>query len=392
MPDFLSRQKVSFNELGKTDLIVDALYSGGGSGNFADDPISKILSTGNQGGFRVLGNERNGYKLVALYSLLNDLNWPDFIDYENGLVTYYGDNKTPGKDLHNTEKGGNKFFQLIFDYLHSGQLEKIPPIFLFTKVNKSRDVVFKGVLVPGAESVSETEDLVAVWKLKDTLRFQNYRAVFSILNIPVVRREWIKDIKIGKSASIHAPIAWNKWLEKKVYNTLKAQPATTIRTREQQLPQEGNSQNILSLIRTNYKNDYYGFEKCAAEIVALMDKNVSNYDLTRKTVDGGMDAVGTYNIGLTQNSIKVEFAIEAKCYSENNPVGVKDVARLIARLRHRQFGVLVTTSYIGKQAYNEISVDQHPVILIAGNDLVEILKKSGYDTPSKVSLWVQSLN
>ncbi len=37
-------------------------------------------------------------------------------------------------------------------------------------------------------------------------------------------------------------------------------------------------------------------------------------------------------------SVKVEFALEAKCYGLDHPVGVEDTSRLISRLRFRQFG------------------------------------------------------
>ena len=43
----------------------------------------------------------------------------------------------------------------------------------------------------------------------------------------------------------------------------------------------------------------------------------------------------------------------------------------------RQFGVLVTTSYVARQAYKEIREDTHPVIIISGKDIVETLKKAG---------------
>jgi hypothetical protein len=54
--------------------------------------------------------------------------------------------------------------------------------------------------------------------------------------------------------------------------------------------------------------------------------------------------------------VKVDFALEAKCYnpSDTRGVGVKETARLISRLLHRQFGVLVTTAFVGETAYKEI--------------------------------------
>jgi hypothetical protein len=61
-------------------------------------------------------------------------------------------------------------------------------------------------------------------------------------------------------------------------------------------------------------------------------------------------AHGKYRLGLPQNCVTVEFAMEAKCYARNSGVGVKAVSRLISRLRQRQFGILVTTSYLADQA------------------------------------------
>ena len=76
--------------------------------------------------------------------------------------------------------------------------------------------------------------------------------------------------------------------------------------------------------------------------------------------------------GLNQ-ALKTIFAVEAKCYDLNNSVGVKETSRLISRIRHRQFGVFVTTSYVDIQAYKEIIEDEHPIAIIAGVDIIDIL-------------------
>ena len=122
--------------------------------------------------------------------------------------------------------------------------------------------------------------------------------------------------------------------------------------------------NLLDQIYNHFKDYPFAFEKCAAEIVKLMDTNIVSYELTQKSRDGGIDAYAEYRIGLSSNSIKVSCAIEAKCYKPGTPVGVKGTSRLISRLLHRQFGVLVTTSYVDQQAYKEIIEDEHPVIII----------------------------
>jgi hypothetical protein len=122
-----------------------------------------------------------------------------------------------------------------------------------------------------------------------------------------------------------------------------------------------------------------------------MDKNVISYDITRPWMDGGRDAVGKYRIGLESTAIEVDFALEAKCYSIDSSVGVKETSRLISRLRHRQFGVFVTTSFIQRQAYKEIVEDRHPVIIIAAIDIVRILKNAGYSTEEDVKLWLSGI-
>jgi ABC-type lipopolysaccharide export system ATPase subunit len=94
------------------------------------------------------------------------------------------------------------------------------------------------------------------------------------------------------------------------------------------------------------------------------------------------------SIGPSTDPIPIDYALEAKCYALDNPVGVKDVSRLISRLRHRQFGVLVTTSYLGEQAYEEIREDRHPVVVLASGDIVDILKIHELGTPDATRAWL----
>jgi hypothetical protein len=70
-------------------------------------------------------------------------------------------------------------------------------------------------------------------------------------------------------------------------------------------------------------------------------------------------------------------------------VGVKDVSRLISRLRHRQFGILVTTSFVGPSAYKEIKDDGHPIIVLAASDIAQLFRKQGLDDPRKVKSWLE---
>jgi len=107
------------------------------------------------------------------------------------------------------------------------------------------------------------------------------------------------------------------------------------------------------------------------------EPNVDKIDVTRPWRDGGRDAVGEYLPGPHSDPVAVEFALEAKYHAPTNGVGVRETSRLISRLRHRQFGILVTTSYLDAQAYREIREDGHPVVVLAGRDLIERLKTRG---------------
>lgn len=122
----------------------------------------------------------------------------------------------------------------------------------------------------------------------------------------------------------------------------------------------------------------------------MMDPNISIEMVTRPSVDGGRDAIGTYRIGPIEDRISLDFALEAKCYGPDNGVGVKALSRLISRLRHRQFGILVTTSYLGLQAYEELRTDRHPVIVIAGVDIAGILIKAGLGSSEAVRQWLMA--
>ena len=136
---------------------------------------------------------------------------------------------------------------------------------------------------------------------------------------------------------------------------------------------------LLDLVYRYFKDRPHDFEQFAADVWRISQPNVDRIDVTRPWRDGGRDAVGDYLLGPRSDPVAVQFALEAKCYGPTSSVGVREASRLISRLRHRQFGVLVTTSHLHAQAYQEIREDGHPVVILAGRDLVDILKASGLD-------------
>ena len=234
---------------------------------------------------------------------------------------------------------------------------------------------------------------MALWRAKgdENTRFQNYRAKFSVLDVPKISRAWITDVQSGINVdSGHAPTPWINWVQKRHYETLEAPHTVEIRDKSQQLPSSAADREILDLIFSHYKDDPYGFEYCAMEIARLSLSSIHRWELTRPWRDGGRDAIGAFRIGRGLGAIDVEFALEAKCYGLQSSVGVRELSRLISRLRHRQFGILVTTSYLAKQAYQELKDDRHPVVVIAASDVISILKDKIGDV-ERIRSWVKAL-
>ena len=156
-----------------------------------------------------------------------------------------------------------------------------------------------------------------------------------------------------------------------------------------QQPSDSGGVEIIQTIHQFFAEDPHGFESCAAELVRMMLPDVTSLDVTRRSRDGGRDAIGQFRIGTGASAILVDFAIEAKCYALNHAVGVRDMSRLISRLRHRQFGVLVTTGFVDQQAYREIKDDQHPILILSAIDIAELLVRAGFATAASVRAWLE---
>jgi hypothetical protein len=365
---------ISHRSLSCSDLIVDAIYEGGIG--LPGEPLSKVMpGVGNLGGFRAAGKGKDK-KFVVLYTSGEDKDWPDTLDLSTGQFVYYGDNKSPGRELHDTQPGGNAILRRAFELLHSSERALVPPFFIFRKYStpaSARSVQFKGLAVPGFPGLPSTADLVAVWKTTKGQRFQNYRSVFTVLDIPVV------------------PRAWQEWVETGRYRPLASESTTVIRNSDAQMPDSPVKRAILSAVYDHFKEAPIAFEGFAARVFQMHDPRVIVDGITRGVVDGGRDAFGRYLLGLAGDPVYAEFSLEAKCYrpgldgAKPVTVGVEDVSRLISRIRHRQFGILVTTSVVARQAYQEVRGDRHPILFFSGGDIANILVDNGFNTSGLVA-------
>lgn len=394
--------EIEFEKLKEADLIVDCIYKGGTSGNQGDDVLSKLLHCGNSGGFRKV-KRRDGSNQIAyvvLFTTMSELEWPDFLDEETGIFRYYGDNRKPGNELHHTHAKGNLLLKDAFDNLHAEKYyDRIPPFFVFKREGTGRDVKFLGLAAPGNPRISPDKDLVAFWRTMKDNRFQNYEAYFTILDTgdTAIRKEWINKLVFNPDESLDcAPNAWKKFVKygRSGIKALKAPKVFQIPTRYDQLQSDNEGNSCLEYIRKHYELMPTGFEACAKDLLEKMDTNFVDFELTRPWRDGGRDAIGLYTIktgGKVNPVLKIDCALEAKCYSPQNSVGVKQMSRLISRIRYRQFGVMITTSYVDSQAYREVVEDGHPILIVTASDIAAILRNNAINH-SNIDVWLDQVD
>lgn len=197
-----------FDELERADLIVDAIYKRGKAPNISAEPFHKLLpNCESSGGFRkVLRKDGSGkYAYVVLYTSMEELEWPDYLDEETGIFRYYGDNREPGRKLTDTKKKGNLVLETVFSLLNEEtHLEDISPFLVFKKTGVGRDIKFLGLAAPGNPSISPDKDLVAFWRTIKENRFQNYEAYFTILNTgkEAISKLWLNELIYNHDNSI----------------------------------------------------------------------------------------------------------------------------------------------------------------------------------------------
>lgn len=394
--------EIQFEDLENADLIIDCIYKGGKIPNISSEPFHKLIPRcENSGGFRKkLREDGSGrYAYVVLYTSMEELEWPDYLEEETGIFRYYGDNREPGRELTRTKKKGNKILEDVFALLNEGiRLDEIPPFFVFKKAGNGRDIQFLGLAAPGNPKLSPDRDLVAFWRTANGKRFQNYEAYFTILDTgnEVISRRWIESLIFDhKNNMQYAPDAWKRFV-KKGRNGIKALQAPRlikIPTKYEQLQSDNEGILCLNMIREYYRDNAYGFEACAANLISKIDMNFIGFSLTRPWRDGGRDAIGQYEIkpgGKANYPLKIDCALEAKCYSPNNGVGVREMSRLISRIRYRQFGIMMTTSYVDKQAYEEVVEDGHPILIVTATDIANVLRYNAIDSRN-IGTWLDSL-
>ena len=120
--------------------------------------------------------------------------------------------------------------------------------------------------------------------------------------------------------------------------------------------------------------------------------NTSTFAEHSMVTDGGKDAEGVIKFGKLDDTVDIDYALEAKCYKIDNSCGSKEVSRLISRIRQKMVGVFVTTSFVNPNTLKEVKEDNHPVIFITALDIVDILKERDIVTKENVKNWLSGLD
>ena len=299
-----------------------------------------------------------------------------------------------------TPRKGNRLLEFVFECLNSkdGSINNIPPFLIFKKGAKGWDVQFLGLAAPGNPKISPDKDLVAFWRTMNESRFQNYEAYFTVLDTTTpISRQWLTALIYDHDNSLeYAPVVWKTFIKqgRNGIIPLIAKKLPKIPSKYDQLQSDVEGNVCLKQIRAHYENNAYGFEMCAKSILEKMDERFQDFTLTRPWRDGGRDALGYYVIGNESKAnypLRIDCAMEAKCYSENHSVGVREMSRLISRIRYRQFGVLITTSYVHEQAYKEVMEDGHPILIVSATDIASVLRRNAI-TSNNIGEWLISLD
>lgn len=329
----------------------------------------------------------------VLVTNLGELEWPDEINLETGIFTYYGDNRVPGSAIDATPVGGNKLLQVTYEALHTNNRDQIKPFLCFEAVGtkEGKYMKFLGLAAPGGQGISSVDDLVSVWKIKDKKRFQNYKSIFTILNDGEVSKQWLEDLVKGVKPheSKYAPSSWSYWVRTGIYKAMECKSETNPRTKLDQLPGSEEEVRILEYLFNSLSDRQ--FEYVAAEIVRLLDPAFKDLLVTQATKDGGRDVIGKYYLGHAGHQIRLSVYVEAKKWKIDSSVGVKPMMRLISRLKHRDIGVFITTSFFDQQIQKELIEDGHPVMLISGGDIARLLIKSDLSDRESLCAWVDSI-
>jgi hypothetical protein len=289
--------------------------------------------------------------------------WDDLVDIHHGRIVYWGDAKWDARRTVD-DFPGNRALRDAFNQVLDSQMALVPPILHFTK-RATGTLTFNGLCA--------LEKLELTWFEDHGRPVRNYRALLTILDEEFVPVDWLHSRMTAHARSGLVgvgPRAWKR-LQDGVIDRLRVW-APLVRPQASQLPPAGTSD--ASVLSQLVALSPIAFEAAVVSVLNKVEEVRHNITRTRPTADGGFDFFGSFTLP-PPIQYEIPFRGEAKKYARSTAVGPKDVSRLVARLSRGQYGIFVTTSYFTKQTQEEVLEDRYPTTLVAGADLIRIMRE-----------------
>jgi hypothetical protein len=289
--------------------------------------------------------------------------WEDLVELPAGRIVYWGDAKFGRKTVD--EFIGNRALRSAWEAVIDNNMALVPPILHFSKT-RTGEILFNGLCVIDHLELTWFEDA-------EGRPVRNYRAHLTILDEEFVEVDWLHErANAGNTEDLlrNGPRAWRHYQAGSV-DRLRIW-APSIRSHDAQLPAAGSSD--LGILTQLTAMPPTHFEAAVVSVFRQLEDIRHTITRTRPTADGGFDFYGTFILPAPL-SYEISFLGEAKRFAMTAPVQPKHVSRLVARLGRGQYGLFVTTSYFTKQTQEEVLQDGYPTRLIAGGDLVRIMRE-----------------
>jgi hypothetical protein len=354
---------------------VGQIYRDTGGVTKPEDQFLRWINTkgagmGNSEGIRAIRNAHKCMPLPAFLVLVtHELTggarnpWDDLVDFSAGEIIYWGDAKRDSSKKCDDFKG-NANLLAIHTAILEGRRNLAPPILHFSKP-KVGFVRFNGLCA--------LDRLERSWFDDHGTPVPNLRATFAILDVEEIGVDWLHCRSQAHSAeevACSGPAAWRKWT-RGVLDRMEVWKSL-VRPSKDQLPEKDSEDDLVLAQLTSLAPST--FEAAVVALFQRMPHLVHKIAGTRPTSDGGFDFFGRFRLARPL-SYEIDFRGEVKRYARKTSVGAAEVSRLVARLGRGEFGVFVTTSYFSPQAQAEVIKDRYPIKLIAGLDLVNLLKE-----------------
>jgi hypothetical protein len=310
--------------------------------------------------------------------------WQDTFDSDNGVIVYYGDNKTGLQDAGDAD--GNKALLSVLKVHTSpdrSERKRAIPLVFFQQIAHGGRI--KGQRrFHGFGIVTRAERVTQLNRRKNDY-FANYKFEFTVLSVAHENERfdwsWIdarrnNQLTLRQTESL-APKSWRDWITggQNVLDKCRRRVAKLLVTSTSaQRPLNGSREDrVLREIYGFFHGRKSRFEALASVVTGSVVSRAGGtyYEgwITRGSSDEGIDFVGRIDVGSGFARTKLVVLGQAKCESLSSPTGGINVARTVARLRRGWLGAYVTTSFFSDRVQREIIEDQYPILLIHGLDL-----------------------